>query len=162
MRARYYDPGVGRFEGEDPAWSGSNWFIYADNSPTNRLDRSGKTSEAVASAENAGLEGLGTLMIEMGLEMMGSGAGEITSGRMIMNAGKEVQAVGTGIMDATFLGMLIGGSIRNIGARMEIVGGADVQGGVAEVIAGAMMTMMGSMYVAVGAQAGEMGLAPYG
>jgi len=42
MRARYCDPVTGRFVSEDPAKSGLNWFNYASNSPTNRVDRDGR------------------------------------------------------------------------------------------------------------------------
>ncbi len=44
MRARYYEPGSGRFISEDPAMDGGNWFAYCGNDPVNRFDRNGKTS----------------------------------------------------------------------------------------------------------------------
>jgi len=42
MRARYMDPVMGRFVSEDPAQNGVNWYVYCDNSPTNKIDPSGK------------------------------------------------------------------------------------------------------------------------
>ncbi len=42
MRARYYDPNVGRFVSEDPGYNGVNWFMYCDNNPTNKVDRDGR------------------------------------------------------------------------------------------------------------------------
>ncbi len=42
MRARYYDPNVGRFVSEDPSQDGSNWFVYAGNNPTNCADVNGR------------------------------------------------------------------------------------------------------------------------
>jgi len=42
MRARYYDPSVGRFVSQDPARSGPNWFAYCENNPVNGVDRDGK------------------------------------------------------------------------------------------------------------------------
>ncbi len=42
MRARYYDPAVGRFISEDPAGDGLNWFTYCNNNPTNETDATGK------------------------------------------------------------------------------------------------------------------------
>ncbi len=42
MRARYYDPNVGRFISQDPQGNGNNWFVYTSNNPTNKADFSGK------------------------------------------------------------------------------------------------------------------------
>lgn len=42
MRARYYDPGVGRFISEDPNREGKNMYAYACSCPTSRCDRSGR------------------------------------------------------------------------------------------------------------------------
>jgi RHS repeat-associated protein len=56
MRARYYEPGVGRFISEDPGKHRINWFIYADNSPTGRIDPNGK--ESLAETEEAVSDGM--------------------------------------------------------------------------------------------------------
>lgn len=45
MRARYYEPGTGRFVSEDHAKDGTNWFIYAMNQPIACADPTG--SEAM-------------------------------------------------------------------------------------------------------------------
>jgi len=42
MRARYYETASGRFISEDPSMSGNNWHIFSDNSPTNKVDKSGR------------------------------------------------------------------------------------------------------------------------
>jgi RHS repeat-associated protein len=42
MRARYYEPWTGRFLSEDLKYQGINWYIYAYNSPTNHIDKSGE------------------------------------------------------------------------------------------------------------------------
>ena len=44
MRARYYEPGSGRFVSEDPTRDGANFTIYARNNPVNLSDSSGKSS----------------------------------------------------------------------------------------------------------------------
>ncbi len=41
MRARYYDPIIGRFISEDPAQNGVNWFSYVNNNPIMGHDYSG-------------------------------------------------------------------------------------------------------------------------
>ena len=44
MKARYYDPSLGRFASEDPGRDGGNWFVYCHNSPNNLVDETGKVS----------------------------------------------------------------------------------------------------------------------
>lgn len=48
MRARYYDPSLGRFASEDPGKNGKNWFAYCDNNSVNEIDRTGKAGELLA------------------------------------------------------------------------------------------------------------------
>ena len=38
LRNRYYDPSIGRFITEDPAQSGTNWYVYANNNPLIYID----------------------------------------------------------------------------------------------------------------------------
>ena len=44
MRARYYQPSVGRFNSEDPVW-GVNLYGYGGNNPVNMVDVSGMLSD---------------------------------------------------------------------------------------------------------------------
>ncbi len=46
-RARYYDPLVGRFLGEDPSNVGGGQYLYVGNSPTNLVDPSGLNADDV-------------------------------------------------------------------------------------------------------------------
>jgi len=41
LRARYYEPGSGRFISVDPVRDGLNWYVYVSNSPVNMVDPSG-------------------------------------------------------------------------------------------------------------------------
>lgn len=43
MRARYYEPGTGRFISEDPARDGWNWYSFCANDPVQNVDESGKS-----------------------------------------------------------------------------------------------------------------------
>ncbi len=55
MRARYYDPTLGRFISEDPAKDGINWYAYCANNPINGHDPTGKFLSLLMS-ELVGLE----------------------------------------------------------------------------------------------------------
>ena len=57
MRARYYDVASGRFVSEDPGMHSGNWYMYASNCPSSRLDASGKGDfwEAIEIAAMAAL-----------------------------------------------------------------------------------------------------------
>ncbi|MCI8405156.1 MAG: DUF4474 domain-containing protein [Clostridia bacterium] len=43
LRARYYDPSIGRFMSEDPAQDGLNWYVYCGNNPVMCIDPSGES-----------------------------------------------------------------------------------------------------------------------
>ncbi len=43
MRARYYEPGSGRFVSEDSERQRLNWFTYCMNDPVNKVDQTGKS-----------------------------------------------------------------------------------------------------------------------
>ena len=45
LRARYYNPAIGRFINEDPIRDGLNWYVYCNNNPVNRWDFSGLFDE---------------------------------------------------------------------------------------------------------------------
>jgi RHS repeat-associated protein len=50
MRARYYDPEVGRFVSEDQKRAGMNFYWYADADPINNVDKTGAFSVYVLAA----------------------------------------------------------------------------------------------------------------
>lgn len=63
MRARYYEPGSGRFISQDPYFQGFNWYVYSPNNPITYVDSSGKSweelFELVAHLFEAGHGGFG-------------------------------------------------------------------------------------------------------
>ncbi len=59
MRARFYDPSIGRFISEDPIWS-SNLYPYADNNPVMKVDINGKVSEVVVDLVGVGIDAYST------------------------------------------------------------------------------------------------------
>ena len=64
MRARYYDPEVGRFVSEDPGFNGVNWYQYTKGNPINHVDGNGKNSIALEAL-------IGNLFIILGFLLMG-------------------------------------------------------------------------------------------
>ena len=72
MRARYYDPAIGRFISEDPGRNGANWYVYCENNPVNLVDPDGQEGR--------------TLMQELILFLGAPLALDIISGLMIKGA----------------------------------------------------------------------------
>ena len=69
MRARYYDPEIGRFLSEDPIWS-TNLYPYADNNPIMWVDPSGEIAAAamaVGGVIDMGITGYG--LYDFGMTM---------------------------------------------------------------------------------------------
>ena len=66
--ARYYDPTIGRFIGEDPVKDGWNWFVYCSNNPVRYIDSVGlKGKELDYSLSYSQIQSLERT--EMGYEM---------------------------------------------------------------------------------------------
>ena len=57
LRARYYDPSLGRFTQQDPAMDGANWYVYCYNNPTSYIDYSGlDPGDPFVTAEEAAID----------------------------------------------------------------------------------------------------------
>ena len=57
LRARMYDPSIGRFITEDPIRDGLNWYAYCGNNPVNRVDVGGRAyATAVDSYKNISMQ----------------------------------------------------------------------------------------------------------
>lgn len=57
MRARYYQPSVGRFLTQDPVWS-QNLYPYSGNNPISNIDRNGKWLETVGDVASLASSGI--------------------------------------------------------------------------------------------------------
>lgn len=82
-RARYYDPAVGTFVGEDPLGFGagdSNLYRYVFNSPTNFTDPDGQSAEIP----------YGRIAIETAIGVGAAAAGIYQSGKNIVNEWKTL------------------------------------------------------------------------
>ena len=52
LRARYYDPGTGRFVSEDPIQDGTNWYAYCGNNPVMFVDPMGTDGTTLEYIDN--------------------------------------------------------------------------------------------------------------
>jgi RHS repeat-associated protein len=72
LRARYYDPTIGRFLTEDPLWS-TNRYPYGDNNPISRIDPTGMFAESYIAKEIFGgilkEAAIELSRLEMGIEL---------------------------------------------------------------------------------------------
>ena len=73
MRARYFDPAIGRFISQDSAGNGVNWFVYCENNPVNYLDDNGKNGNPILKGLLAAL-GAPFAMDLIGIILMGLGS----------------------------------------------------------------------------------------
>ena len=95
MRARCYDPALGRFESEDPGAHGSNWFVYCGNNPVNEVDATGKIGQAIIDMIMSAL-----IDSESGLSGTGKLAG-MTNDAAIEFIEEKIQQLKAGVLQNT-------------------------------------------------------------
>ena len=107
MRARHYDPTIGRFLSEDPIWS-TNLYPYADNNPIMGIDPRGLNSEILENVKDGVtlvIEGtktelgklaklLGSLKESTATNMINKGAEYGTKGSMGSSAASSTTSAG--------------------------------------------------------------------
>lgn len=140
LRARYYDPTLGRFISEDSAKDGYNWYVYCGNDPVNRVDPSGEFAVTalliaigVGAVIGAGFN-MGSQLISNGFDfskldytsILASGAAGAVSGALGFFT--------AGICSSTLLGAMAVGAASNTAEYLayNLVAGNDITwGGVA-------------------------------
>jgi RHS repeat-associated protein len=70
MRARFYDPSIGRFLSEDPIWS-PNLYPYADNNPIMGIDPKG--TNTLSDAWNKAKDYVGKQVFDKAMDAIGQG-----------------------------------------------------------------------------------------
>ncbi|MBQ3109805.1 MAG: RHS repeat-associated core domain-containing protein [Clostridia bacterium] len=64
LRARYYDPSIGRFISVDPIKDGTNWYVYCSNNPIAFVDPSGLDARVITASTAVGGLGHTSLLLE--------------------------------------------------------------------------------------------------
>lgn len=163
MRARHYDPTIGRFLSEDPIWS-TNLYPYADNNPIMGIDPEGKIySEAMAGIEYVGSE-LANVLLTTSSELFNLEAG-VLAGKVSTSVGTAVSTAGSSTAAATTVSA--GGGAATAGTLSSSVAGMQsievgivtntTKTGVAALKSGITSTTMGTGGMSAGATAGAIG-----
>ncbi len=132
MRARYYEPGTGRFVSEDPAKQGKNWYSYCSNNPIGKVDHDGRTETL-----DDLIYGIGFLLHKLGFAMFLTG----------------MTCIGLGVTSATISSILI-----PLGVAMPFFvanAGLAIAGGAIVASLGVYFMFMGDMYMALGSDADD-------
>jgi len=142
MRARYYDPEIGRFVSEDPRQNGGNWYWYADGNPTTLIDATGKSPTVAAfllmidalillgAAITAGERGIAVIFYLEALIMISAAAGLIASAlgatpKQVADIVAKTLSTGIGsLTGVAFTDWLksLGVATDTLGARIGIAG----------------------------------------
>ena len=107
MKARYYDPAIGRFISEDPALDGTNWYIYAAGNPVMYNDPTGNWIHIALGAVVGGL--IGGAM-DFGMQMIANG-GDISQVNLRSIGASFVSGAVTGGLAAATGGLSLTGQV---------------------------------------------------
>jgi len=136
MRARYYDPVVGRFASEDPAQDGVNWFSYCGANPICRCDATGK---AMSDAAYSFLMDMFFLLITFGAYQFATGYAAFQYGTALMKIAEALLLYGAGFTltaEAAIAALAPGFAAE--GAALMAVGKQRMLLGVGSIVAGAI------------------------
>ena len=91
MRARYYDPALGRFISEDPGRNGANWYAYCGSNPMGGVDIDGRFDIPFL-ADIA----IGGILIKLGEYMVGETENQ-TLGYILGASGALIGGIGAAL-----------------------------------------------------------------
>jgi RHS repeat-associated protein len=154
MRARYYDPVVGRFVSQDPKENGGNWFLYADNDPSNRVDADGKASAGVQLCTNIWL-GVASILLTMAVNNFYFAWSNIQAGYAAMKVGQGMQLLGQNSGCTTIGGIAAGMVVAAVGAAVEAEGTGQFEDGILAGVTAALELFAAGIIMATGAELGE-------
>jgi len=129
MRARYYEPGSGRFISEDPSLAGSNFFSYCSQNPVNLTDSSGNDEQADKDRARILAERMmATALLLLGLAFLGI----IVSARVeslsafagAQSVWADIAKIQLGAKDMSIMESLIDEAKTFIGSNKGSAGGA--------------------------------------
>ena len=137
LRARQYDPGIGRFLAVDPirptvGGASESLYVYADNQPTDRIDPTGRDSQGACVTFNYGV-GPVQGIVELCTVKTSSGQGGITltvgggaGANLDVSAGAGYQGANADTLSdlAGPFGGAGGSAVVGVGAYGNIFGGA--------------------------------------
>lgn len=143
MRARYYDPAIGRFASEDPAGDGANWYCYCNNNSVNLVDQNGRNPAAIAAVVIAvAIGALLTAAFAVGFYICYSDEFKMRGGKIDPN-----KPLGTTLVEyvsvAVLSGVIVSALTELAVALLPVVGGLGVA--VCTVLAVAAGEIMGCL-----------------
>ena len=136
MRARHYDPTIGRFLSEDPIWS-TNLYPYCDNNPIMGIDPRGE----------AGLDAVSEIILAKGVgvkSIVGEGAHLMAKSKLLLS--ELADNVGlNGFFASKLGGSAAGGSVAGGSAAGGSVAGGSAAGAGASTSTGILSTITANM-----------------
>ena len=112
MRARYYDPALGRFISEDMSRNGANWYVCCDDDPVNRVDPTGCDGELIAAMVGSGIAS----------SLMSFYSAFLTSGDVTKTLTSAGIAGAAGALAPLGLGWCVGGAVTATFAQSMLAG----------------------------------------